>query len=113
MAMELTQRLEWNKRIAEYMRKCEYNETLECFKKEASLPEEEDPVLGPDESTNVQVEYESKDDHKVLAGEKKQQIGHFPRFLLTISLNQIFIHLYTEITGTSALVSVYKQDTDR
>ena len=87
------------------MKTCKYDETLECFKREAALLEGED--------INVQVEHESKDGQTVLTGEKNQNIRRVPRFLLAISLYQFLLHLYTVIRGNYALITTFIQDTNR
>ena len=103
MTTDLSQRLELNRRIAEYMKRCEYNETLECFKREAALPE----------AINVEVEHESKEGHEVLTGEKKRQIRHVPWFLLAISLLQFLLQVYTEISGNNVLESYFIKDSNK
>ena len=77
MNMTTSQRRKANRSIANYMLSNGYNETLECFKKEADIPDEEEEP----EEVSIQVENDRN------AGQDHSTF-HTPLFILNISVWQ-------------------------
>ena len=80
-----------NKTIGDYLLKFGYNETLDCFKKEADFPEA-DPKFCPDE---IRIEFGISIERNPVDADVRCR---FPFFLLTISLVQICTHIYMALS---------------
>ena len=87
------QRQFYNKALLDYMSRNGYQETLECFKREADFPDESEPEAASEE---LRVEEGSLHEHP--HPNSTSACSRFPWFLVTMSIVQFCIHLYMVIS---------------
>lgn len=95
-----------NKALADYMLKFGYNETLECFKKEADFPDEADPEAA---SEDLRIEDGSHTEREKTFP-TNVSCKFYPWFILIMSLVQFFTHVYMEVSNDHQFESPLIQD---